>query len=88
MGYSRENCRWVDRDVGNHNKSKSIGTSIYKGVYFDKRRGKWVARLSRNGIIHLQKRFESEYSAALAYDDASEEYYGDRPNKTVKGVIP
>jgi len=88
LSYSKENCRWVDRDVGNHNKSKSLGTSIYKGVYFDKGRDAWVARLTRNGTIHLQKRFNTENEAALAYDDASEEYYGDRPNKTVKGVIP
>lgn len=75
------NCRWVDRDIGNHNKSKSEGTSIYKGVYLDSR-DKWVARLSRNGVIYLQKRFSNEQQAAKAYDDASEEHYGDRPNKT------
>lgn len=88
LGYSKENCRWVDRDVGNHNKSKSKGTSIYKGVYWDKTREYWVARLNRNGVIYLQKRFNTEQEAALAYDDASEEYYGDRPNKTIKGAIP
>lgn len=89
LSYSKENCRWVDRDVGNHNKSKpSNCTSEYKGVYYDKQRDKWTARLNRNGIIHLQQRFNTEHEAALAYDDASEEYYGDRPNKTVKGAIP
>lgn len=89
LSYSKENCRWVDRDVGNHNKSKpSSCTSGYKGVYYDKERDKWTARLNRNGTIYLQQRFNTEYEAALAYDDASEEYYGDRPNKTVKGVIP
>ena len=88
LSYSKENCRWVSRDVGNHNKSKSLGTSTYKGVYFDKARDRWVARLNRNGVIHLQKRYSSEYEAALAYDNISEEIYGDRPNKTVKGVIP
>ena len=87
LSYSKENCRWVDRDVGNHNKSKSLGTSIYKGVYWDKRREKWVARLSRNGIIYLQQRFNDELSAALAYDDASDQYYGDRPNKTIKELL-
>lgn len=87
--YSKENCRWVDRDIGNHNKSKPEDcTSSYKGVYYDKQRDKWTARLNRNGIIHLQKRFDTEYEAALAYDDASEEHYGDRPNKTQKGAIP
>lgn len=82
LNYVKENCRWVDRDIGNHNKSKSKGTSIYKGVYYDKQRDKWTARLNRNGIIYLQKRFQTELEAAIAYDDKSEEIYGDRPNKT------
>lgn len=88
LSYSKENCRWADRDVGNHNKGKSKGTSKYKGVYYDKARDKWVARLSRNGITYLQKRYNSEAEAALAYDNVSEEIYGDRPNKTIRDNIP
>ena len=81
--YHKENCRWVNRDIGNHNKSKpSDCTSSFKGVYYDKARDKWVARLNRKGVVHLQKRFETELEAALAYDNTSEEVYGDRPNKT------
>ena len=80
--YCKENCRWVDRDIGNHNKSKSLGTSVYKGVYYDKARDAWVARLNRNLVIYLQKRFNTEHEAAKAYDDASEQIYGDRPNGT------
>lgn len=80
--YCKENCRWVNRDVGNHNKSKSDGTSIYKGVYYDKARDAWVARLNRNSTIYLQKRFSTEIAAAKAYDDMSEQIYGDRPNGT------
>lgn len=87
LSYYKENCRWVDRDIGNHNKSKSSGTSMYKGVYFDVQRDKWVARLNRNGIIYLQQRYESEYAAALAYDNCSEEIYGDRPNKTTRDEV-
>lgn len=89
LNYCKENCRWADRDVGNHNKSKAEDcTSEYKGVYYDKARDKWVARINRNGKVHLQKRFNTELEAALAYDNASEEIYGDRPNKTIKGFIP
>lgn len=81
--YCKENCRWVNRDVGNHNKSKPDDcTSIFKGVYYEKARDKWVARLNRNSIVYLQKRFETEVEAAFAYDNVSEEIYGDRPNKT------
>lgn len=80
--YSKDNCRWVNRDVGNHNKSKSEGTSSYKGVYYDSARDRWTARLNRNFEILLQKRFYTEFEAALAYDNMSEEVYGDRPNQT------
>lgn len=82
--YYKENCRWENRDVGNHNKSKSKGTSEYKGVYYDKHRDKWMARINRNSIVYLQKRFETELEAAIAYDNVSEEIYGDRPNKTIR----
>lgn len=89
MSYSKENCRWENRDVGNHNKSKPEDcTSIYKGVYYDKARDKWVARLNRNGIIYLQKRFNTAIEAAFAYDEVSEAIYGDRPNKTISGIFP
>lgn len=81
--YCKENCRWTNRDVGNHNKSKSAGTSVYKGVYYDKARDAWTARLSRNSVIYLQKRFNTETEAAKAYDDMSEQIYGDRPNATI-----
>ncbi len=87
--YSKDNCRWVNRDIGNHNKSKPVDcTSSFKGVYYDKARDKWVARINRNGVVYLQKRFETELEAALAYDDVSEEIYADRPNKTLRGEIP
>ena len=85
--YSKDNCRWVARDISNHNKSKpDTCSSKYKGVYYDKSRDKWTARLNRDGIIHLQKRFENEILAALAYDDVSEQIYGDRPNEKYFGL--
>ncbi|MNN46651.1 AP2 domain protein [compost metagenome] len=85
LSYSKDNCRWVNRDIGNHNKSKPQDcTSIFKGVYYDKARDKWVARVNRNGTVYLQKRYNTEIEAALAYDNISEEIYGDRPNKTTR----
>lgn len=86
--YSKENCRWVLRDVGNHNKSKDSNcTSEYKGVYWDKSKELFVARLYRNGEKLLSKYFKDEHKAALEYDNKSEEVYGDRPNKTSKEIL-
>lgn len=84
--YCKENCRWVERDIGNHNKGKDTTscTSRFKGVYYDKAKKTFVARLYRKGERLLHKYFKDEYQAALAYDNASEIHYGDRPNKTQK----
>lgn len=80
--YTADNCRWVDRTTGNHNKGKSNCTSKYKGVYFDSNRNMYHVRIYKNGIVYLNKRVASEIEAATLYDDVSEELYGDRPNKT------
>lgn len=80
--YTVENCRWVNRTVGNHNKGKSNCTSNYKGVYFDAKRNMYQVRIYKDGVIYLNKRLACEIEAARLYDDVSEELYGDRPNKT------
>ncbi|MNQ57394.1 AP2 domain protein [compost metagenome] len=80
--YCKENCRWADKSVSSHNKSKGgVCTSSYKGVHYDKQHDKWVAKLTRNGKTLFHKRFVNEEDAARAYDDASEKFYGDRPNE-------
>lgn len=85
--YSKDNCRWVALDVSNHNKSKpATCSSKYKGVYYDKSKDKWTTRLGRNGVSYLFKRFTCELEAAIAYDDMSEQVYGDRPNETYFGL--
>lgn len=84
--YNKENCRWTTVSVQNHNKRKLPNcTSKYIGVNFDKRVNKWISRIcvSKNNRKTLGT-FSSEYQAALAYDNASEVIYGDRPNKTNK----
>jgi hypothetical protein len=87
--YCTSNCRWVTKSVSTHNKRKSLNrTSIYMGVYLHNVNSAWIASLQKDGVNYLSKSFQTEYAAAFAYDNASEEFYGDRPNKTIKGVIP
>lgn len=87
--YTKENCRWESGSVQVHNQRKRATngkyevTSIFKGVYFDKFKNKWAARLNHNGEILLRKRYETELEAAMAYDEVSYQAYGDRPNKTI-----
>jgi hypothetical protein len=86
LGYSKENCRWVTMSVQGHNKRKLPKClSDYIGVTFDDKTSKWRSRitLSKGNRKHLGM-FTTQLDAAIAYDNASEEVYGDRPNKTVK----
>lgn len=63
-------------------KPQSPKTSRYKGVFWDKRSHRWVARvISRNKSHHLGL-FDSEIAAAAAYNAKAIELFGDhaRPN--------
>lgn len=85
--YTKENCRWVESGINAHNRRKRKGSKCASiGVCM--KGDKFRATLTFEGILVLRKSFLLEYDAALAYDDASEEYYGDRPNKTIRVKIP
>lgn len=83
--YGPGNCRWTTKSVNNHNKRKRKGcTSQYLGVCLDKNTGLYSAQLVKDGTTLFRNSYSNEQEAAKAYDDASEQYYGDRPNKTVR----
>jgi group I intron endonuclease len=58
-------------------KRKSKCTSEYIGVYYQKDRKKWMARIVENGITHYLGRFDKETDAALAYNQKATEIYGE-----------
>ncbi len=81
--YTKDNCRWSNKSVQNHNKRKQKDThSKYIGVTLDKRYNTWYAHIKGKYL----GTFLSELPAAIAYDNASEEIFGDRPNKTQRPV--
>jgi hypothetical protein len=53
------------------------GTSTFKGVYWDKRDKKWVARIKKDGERYLLGRFCDEIQAARAYNAAAKKYHGE-----------
>ena len=84
--YCKENCRWATLSMQGHNKRKKEDCiSEYMGVTLDNKTNKWRARIAvtKSYRKHLGM-FHTQIEAAIAYDNASEEIYGDRPNKTVK----
>ena len=58
-------------------KRKDNTTSQYKGVSFVKSKKVWRARLEKDGRSHFLGDYESEDQAALAYNKAAREIFGD-----------
>jgi len=83
-GYSKDNCRWASRSVQNHNKRKQAkkASSQYLGVFFNTQQATYQSSIKKDGESTFLGSYEEELSAAIAYDNASEMLYGDRPNKT------
>lgn len=83
--YEPHNCRWVSPNVSNHNKRKRTGcSSSFIGVSYYPSRDNWLTEITVEGESVFIGYFSQEEQAACAYDNASEVYYGDRPNKTLK----
>lgn len=74
----RENLRICSSENNKRHtrKWRTPTTSKFKGVCLDKRHGKWTAQITNGKKIHLG-RFHSEHEAALAYDRAAKERFGE-----------
>ena len=66
----KENLRYATNQQNSFNKDTL-------GVYFDKSRNKWVARLVMDGKNMLHKRFETFNDALIARLNAEQEYFCD-----------
>ena len=56
-------------------RRRKDGSSLYKGVSFDKRSGKWVVRIKTGGVNTNLGLFEVEREAAEVYNAAALEYF-------------
>ena len=75
----RENLRPATHAQNAYNRPKirTKTSSIYIGVYFEKRTGKWTAKIRVNVKRLWLGRFDTEIEAARAYDLAAIKYHGE-----------
>jgi hypothetical protein len=80
-----ENLRLCSRleNARNRRKYAANSSSIYKGVYWDARAQRWVARVKVLGKhVHLGV-YTQEYKAALAYNSYIKDLHGDFANLNI-----
>lgn len=73
----RSNIRVCSHAQNSHNQRASCGTSRWKGVYWNRREGKWIAEIMHDGHRFFLGQFTSEIDAAAAYDEAAKDRFGE-----------
>jgi hypothetical protein len=73
----RSNLRPASASENGGNRKKQAGASSqYKGVGWDKTKGKWKAHIAKDKQHYWLGLFKVEEEAARAYDDKARELYG------------
>lgn len=80
------NCQWADKYQQSYNKRLQWNnTSGYRGLHWDIKNSKWQVRITiKRKIIHLG-RFADIEQAALAYDCAAIQLYGNDAKLNILG---
>lgn len=73
----RNNLRVVTKSQNQMNQQKIRGNSRFKGVCWDKSRGKWLATIRFERKSYNLGRFNNESDAACAYDKKAQELFGE-----------
>lgn len=74
----RENLRSATRLQNGANRNLQINnTSGYKGVYFHKQNGKWIARIKEFGRNINLGSYKTPEEAAIEYNNAAKRLYGE-----------
>jgi hypothetical protein len=75
----KENLRVCTRseNLQNREKCKSARSSIYRGVSFNKQMGKWTSYICMNEKTKYLGSFSTQEDAALKYNEAARELYGE-----------
>lgn len=77
-GYCKANCRWATKSEQSQNRRKlKVKTSKYKGVSYHQKMKRWLANICIGGKNKYLKSYKTEEEAALAYNRAASEHYGE-----------
>ena len=76
LNNQRNNLRLCNQSQNAANKKKSKGTSIYKGVSWNKITGKWHAQIQNKYKVKNLGEYDSERQAAKVYDKVAKELFG------------
>jgi hypothetical protein len=76
LNNQRSNLRQVSGTQNQWNR-RPAGSRLYKGTCWLPKEGRWRARITVNGQDRYLGRFASEAEAALAYDRAAAEAFGE-----------
>jgi len=76
-----DNLRPATMAQNNMNKARSsANTSGFKGVIWNKQRGKWMARIKLNGRMKYLGLFDNPALAHIVYQQAAQEHFGEFAN--------
>lgn len=78
LNNTRANLRTATRTQNGQNRSPNNGAvSAFKGVHWNRRKGRWVASIRVNKKSVYLGMHRSEVEAAAAYSRAAEQYFGE-----------
>lgn len=78
LNNTRGNLRPATHSLNSANKSKPLGTSSdFKGVHWDKNRGKWLVKIKVNRKTINLGRYTDEIEAAAVYAAFAIFYFGE-----------
>ena len=85
--YTPENCRWAIRSIQNHNQRIRVTNhSGFRGVSWDSRGRKWVSNIWKDRVRLYLGAFDEPELAAITYDAAAIQLYGDNANTNLLGA--
>lgn len=77
LNNQRANLRACSTSENQQNRANVRGSSIYKGVLWDKSHGCWKAKIIVDGKRIMLGSFDMEESAARRYDQAAKAHFGE-----------